>query len=383
MSNISVYDELDQAIDQMLQPQLASPSFPQRARNGWGPQKQRDPGASSQTDEGDIGELVELAADLRDLPRSNFKSRLKLELEWEAAGRTVSATDTDRAAAREAAPASGEILPSLFGKAWIGYPVRRINFALSVALHGVMALLIGASFLMVKSHVSPVEPQRIVTVKLEPYPVPIGSHPSSGGGSGGAADKMPASRGMAPRAAREQLTPPIVLPEVLRPALAAEPTVIAPPDLALLKTQQIGDPLSALAAPSNGPGVAGGIGGNIGGGVGGDRGGRGRGPGWGDGCCGESYAPLSNGVSMPRPIYAPEPEFSEEARIAKFQGEVTLLVTIGADGRARNLTVVRSLGMGLDQKAMDAVRTWRFDPARKDGRPVAVQMNIIVNFHLF
>jgi TonB family protein len=188
---------------------------------------------------------------------------------------------------------------------------------------------------------------------------------------------------MAPRAAREQLTPPIVLPEVLRPALAAEPTVIAPPDLALPKTQQIGDPLSALAAPSNGPGVAGGIGGNIGGGVGGDRGGRGRGPGWGDGCCGESYAPLSNGVSMPRPIYAPEPEFSEEARIAKFQGEVTLLVTIGADGRARNLTVVRSLGMGLDQKAMDAVRTWRFDPARKDGRPVAVQMNIIVNFHLF
>jgi TonB family protein len=58
-------------------------------------------------------------------------------------------------------------------------------------------------------------------------------------------------------------------------------------------------------------------------------------------------------------------------------------VTIGTDGRARNLTVVRSLGMGLDQKALDAVRTWRFDPARKDGRPVAVQMNIIVNFHLF
>jgi protein TonB len=86
---------------------------------------------------------------------------------------------------------------------------------------------------------------------------------------------------------------------------------------------------------------------------------------------------------MPRAIYAPEPEFSEEARIAKFQGEVTLLVTIGTDGRARNLSVVRSVGMGLDQKALDAVRTWRFEPAKKDGRPVAVQMNIIVNFHLF
>jgi periplasmic protein TonB len=62
---------------------------------------------------------------------------------------------------------------------------------------------------------------------------------------------------------------------------------------------------------------------------------------------------------------------------------VTLLATIDADGRTRNLVVVRSLGMGLDEKAIEAVRRWRFDPARKDGRPVAVQMNIIVNFHLF
>src|SRR6478609_10628377 len=149
MSNISVYDELDQAIDQMLQPRLV--------------QKRRDPGAPSQTDEGNIRELVELAADLRDLPRANFKSRLKLELEWEAAGRTVSATDTDRQAARGGAPASGEILPSLFGKSWAGYPVRRINFALSAALHGVMVLLIGAGFLMVKSYVPRAEPPGIVT----------------------------------------------------------------------------------------------------------------------------------------------------------------------------------------------------------------------------
>jgi periplasmic protein TonB len=380
MSNISVYDELDQAIDQMLRPQPAGPSFPQRARNGWGPQKRRDQWAPSQTDEGNIGELVELATDLRDLPRANFKSRLKLELEWEAAGRSVSAGETDQQAARGAA--SGEILPSLFGKKWAGYPVRRINFVLSVALHGVMALLIGASFLMVKSYVPRVTTGGSVTVKLEPYPVPAGFHPSHGGGSGGAADKMRASIGAAPPAAREQLTPPIVMRSMSQVRLAAAPTVIAPPDLALPKTAQIGDPLSALAAPSNGPGVAGGIGGNVGGGVGGDRGGFGRGPGSDSGCCGGPYS-VGNGVSMPRPIYAPEPEFSEEARIKKFQGEVTLLVTIGADGRARNLTVVRSLGMGLDQKAMDAVRTWRFDPARKDGRPVAVQMNIIVNFHLF
>jgi TonB family protein len=386
MSNISVYDELDEAIDQMLQPRLASPSFPQRARNEWGPQNRRDPEAppdiAENRGEENIRELVELAADLRDLPRANFKSRLKLELEWEAAGRTVFATDTDRQAARGVAPESGEILPSLFGKTWAGYPVRRINFALSVALHGVMAFLIGAGFLMVKSYVPQVEPRLIVTVKLEPYPVPVGSRPSNGGGSGGAADRMLASAGAAPRAAREQLTPPILLRSMSRPRLAAATTVIAPPDLAVPRTQQIGDPLSALTAPSNGPGVAGGIGGNVGGGVGGDRGGFGRGPGSDGGCCGGPYS-VGNGVSMPRAIYAPEPEFSEEARIAKFQGEVTLLVTIGTDGRARNLSVVRSVGMGLDQKALDAVRTWRFEPAKKDGRPVAVQMNIIVNFHLF
>ena len=74
---------------------------------------------------------------------------------------------------------------------------------------------------------------------------------------------------------------------------------------------------------------------------------------------------------------------SEEARRSKYQGEVTLLATIGADGRTRDLVVVRSLGMGLDEKAIEAVRTWRFDPAKKDGRPLAVQMNIIVSFHLF
>ena len=381
MSNISVYDELDQAIEQMLQHQLASPSFPQKAQNGAGEQKQRDPEAPSLADEGNIGELIELAADLRDLPRANFRSRLKLELEWEAAGRRISAGDTDQQAVRGAAT-SGEILPSLFGKSWAGYPVRRRNFALSVALHAVMAFLVGATFLMVKSYVPRVEPQPNVTIRLEPYPVPIGAHPSSGGGSGGAAEPIRASKGMAPPAAQEQLTPPIILRNNAQPRLAATATVIAPPDLSFPRTREIGDPLSALAAPSNGPGVSGGIGGRAGGGVGGDGGGPGRGPGSKGGCCGGIYS-AGDGVSIPRAIYSPEPEFSEEARRSKYQGEVTMLATIGADGRPRDLLVVRSLGMGLDEKALEAVRTWRFEPGKKDGRPVAVQMNIIVSFHLF
>ena len=381
MSNISVYDELDQAIEQMLQHQVSSPSFPQRAQNGVGAQKRSDSAAPSQANEGNIGELVELAADLRDLPRANFKSRLKLELEWEAAGRRISAGDTDQQAVR----GSGDIGRDTAEPVWkdtgrgirCGGSILRCQWRCT----RVMAFLVGASFLMVKSYVPRVEPQPNVTLRLEPYPVPIGSHPSNGGGSGGAAERIRASKGMAPPAAQEQLTPPIILRNNAQPRLAAAATVIAPPDLSLPRTREIGDPLSALAAPSNGPGVGGGIGGKAGGGVGGD-GGPGRGLGSRGGCCGDIYSP-GDGVSIPRAIYSPEPEFSEEARRSKYQGEVTLLATIGADGHTRDLRVVRSLGMGLDEKALEAVRTWRFEPGKKDGRPVAVQMNIIVSFHLF
>jgi periplasmic protein TonB len=88
-------------------------------------------------------------------------------------------------------------------------------------------------------------------------------------------------------------------------------------------------------------------------------------------------------VSAPRALFAPDPEYSEEARKAKYQGTVVLWVVIGADGRPRETRVQRSLGMGLDQKAIEAVRRWKFEPAQKDGVPVAVQVHIEVNFRLF
>jgi TonB family protein len=361
MSNLAVHDELDQAIDQML----AAPEMELAAS---GP---------------DVEELVELAAELRYLPRANFQSRLRLELEWEAAGRAVSTAageGTERAAAPSTA-AAGTVLPSFYGKRWAGYPVRRINFALSLALHAMMAALVGAGFYMVKSAGPVLDSTPGITVRLEPYPLPVGSQESHGGGSGGAAEKTKASMGFAPRASCEQLTPPVVVRNNLQPRLVARPTVIAPPEIDFPHTRQIGDPLSALTVLSNGPGLGNGIGGSTGGGVGGE-GGDGRGPSSGGGCCGGIYA-VGNGVSMPRAIYSPEPEFSDEARKSKYQGEVILTAVIGADGRPRNLAVVRSLGMGLDEKAMETVTTWRFEPARMGGRPVAVRMSIIVIFHLY
>lgn len=92
---------------------------------------------------------------------------------------------------------------------------------------------------------------------------------------------------------------------------------------------------------------------------------------------------VGGGVSAPEAIYSPDPQYSDEARKAHYQGTVILWVIVGADGRPRDVKIARSLGMGLDEKAIEAVRTWRFAPATKDGRPVAVQINVEVNFRLY
>ena len=85
---------------------------------------------------------------------------------------------------------------------------------------------------------------------------------------------------------------------------------------------------------------------------------------------------------MPSIIRKIEPEYSEEARKAKWQGTVQLSVVIDETGHARDLKVSKSLGLGLDQKAMEAVAKWLFKPGMKDGRPVAVFATIEVTFHL-
>jgi TonB family protein len=88
-------------------------------------------------------------------------------------------------------------------------------------------------------------------------------------------------------------------------------------------------------------------------------------------------------VSAPHLIYDPEPEYSEEARKQKYQGVVILQVVVGDDGRPHDVRIMRSVGLGLDEKALEAVRTWRFAPGMLNGRPVAVLVNIQVNFRLY
>jgi TonB family protein len=91
---------------------------------------------------------------------------------------------------------------------------------------------------------------------------------------------------------------------------------------------------------------------------------------------------VGGNVSAPTVIYAPDPEYSEQARKARYQGKVVLWMIISAEGQPRDIRVARSLGMGLDEAAIETVRTWRFKPAMRDGRPVAVQVNVEVTFRL-
>jgi TonB family protein len=91
---------------------------------------------------------------------------------------------------------------------------------------------------------------------------------------------------------------------------------------------------------------------------------------------------VGSGVSAPKLRSKIEPQYTEEARVAKFQGTVVIYAEIGADGLAHNLHVIRGLGLGLDEKALEAIDRWRFYPGSKDGTPVTVAATIEVNFRL-
>ncbi|HET7440488.1 MAG TPA: energy transducer TonB [Terriglobales bacterium] len=244
------------------------------------------------------------------------------------------------------------------------------------------ALLVWSGHWMVE-HREQIRQQVVgLVTDVSPYILPPAKTESGGGGGGGDRDKLAASRGSPPKFAAEQITPPAVVVRNEAPKLVAEPTVIGPPQIQLPQLGQVGDPLSKIISPaSNGPGFGGGIGSGSGGGVGSGRG-RGVGPGFDAGIGGGAYR-VGGGVSAPRPIFAPDPEYSEEARKAKFQGVVVLWLVVTPDGRTHDIRVMRTAGLGLDEKAIEAVRTWRFDPARKDGHPVSVQISVEVSFRLY
>jgi TonB family protein len=273
--------------------------------------------------------------------------------------------------------------PVLVRDIWGQYGRQKKSWLMSVALQSaaVAAVLAAAATPVVQQKVRDTV-TLIMPVDLAPPAAPVKKNVMQGGGGGGDRSPLPASKGRLPKFALQQFTPPQQVVANLNPKLSMDPTLIGPPDLKLpnVDMAQYGDPLAKIGPPSNGPGSGGGIGSGKGGGIGSGSGG-GLGPGEGGGVGGGVYR-VGGGVTSPQLVSKVEPEYSEEARKAKYQGTVTLYIQVDLDGRAKNIRVLHSLGLGLDEKAMEAVRKWRFKPGTKDGKAVVVEAQIEVNFRL-
>jgi TonB family protein len=274
---------------------------------------------------------------------------------------------------------------------WGTYNNYRSNgVAVSAVLHMLLVgLLISGAFFGHQIVVQQVKKHEIVTLiapSPETYNLPASKKLVSGGGGGGDRDAIPAPKGHLPKLALQQITPPAMVLRNERPKLTVEPTVVIPPQVHMADNHlpNLGTasaPVMPSAPPSNGVGSGGGIGSGSGGGVGIGHG-AGVGAGSGGGIGGGVYK-VGGGVSAPTVVSSPDPEYTEEARQAKKTGTVVLTMVVDEQGHPLDPRVVRGLGFGLDAKALDAVRQWRFQPALKDGRPVNVQISVEVEFKLF
>src|ERR1700757_3531981 len=221
---------------------------------------------------------------------------------------------------------------------WGFYSHKKDGALASTGVHIVLvALLIGGAFLArrqpaVAKAQGPVMP---LLADNDIPALPPSKTQVGGGGGGGDRDKLAATKGRLPKLAMEQITPPMVVGRNEAPKLPVEPTVVVPPQikLAMNNMPNLGDPMAAIpnGPLSNGTGSGGGIGSGSGGGVGSGEG-PGVGPGKGGGIGGGVFH-VGGGVSAPRAIFQPDPEYSEEARKAKYQGVVVLGLVVGTDGR--------------------------------------------------
>jgi len=214
---------------------------------------------------------------------------------------------------------------------------------------------------------------------------PLTKRPAHGGGGGGSNALIDPRIGRLPQREEMPITPPQV-PLIENPKLAVDAAIAVPLEIKLPDNPSlpnIGVYRSInVSLDSSGPGSKTGIGTGSKGGIG-----AGEGPGYGSGsdhgAGGDVFRAGFDGVSNPIPVVAPDAEFSDEARRNKYQGICIIAVIVDAHGYPRNPRVIRSLGMGLDEKARESVQKYRFKPAMKDGRPVAAMINVEVDFRLY
>jgi len=268
---------------------------------------------------------------------------------------------------------------------WGQYQCRKRSWVFSFALQSAVVALV---FTVFTTTVVP-KPIRGIVTLVQPVVAPPQFKPvhladgKAGGSGGGDRSPLRASKGRLPKAALRKFVPPQAVQANLTAALTMAPSILAPPDVRLpqVNMSNYGDPFGKIGPLSNGPGAGGGIGSGKGGDVG-DRNGKGYGDQDGDGIEGRIFRAGVGGVTAPSVIYKKEPEYSEEARRAKYQGTVTLYVEILPDGKAHNIRVLHSLGLGLDDSAVAAVSQWKFKAGTKDGKPVTVAASVEVNFRL-
>jgi len=252
---------------------------------------------------------------------------------------------------------------------------------LAVILHiGVIGLLVIPLFTNVLPASTEAKNKVTVTpLDISPYiaKLPAGNDKAGGGGGANNHTLTPTSKGKLPKFSYTQFTPPQTKIQNLNPKLAMDPSLLGPPDLKIQSPNManFGDPLAKNVTDSLGNGNGTGIGSGSGGGLG---------PGEGGGTGGGVFRAGLNGVGSPMCIYCPQPEYSDEARKAKYQGTVLLDVTVTADGRVISPVVIKGPGLGLEEKALSQVKNWKMRPAvGPSGKPVNCRVQIEVTFHLY
>jgi len=274
--------------------------------------------------------------------------------------------------------------------------VRRepaLPLALSGTLHALMALGIALLTTLGVARPSAVGPQpdrpdlRLVFL--------VTPGPGGGGGGGGLRERLPPPPALkkGTSALRSPVTvrkpPPVDPPPVVKPVdppPVKEPAVVAPVvPISSDPIDRAGIPWTPAKAPtppaeSHGSGTDGGTGTGRGTGVGEGQG-PGLGPGSGGGTGGGPYRPGS-GITAPAIVNEVKPDYTEEGRRRGIEGDVVVEIVVRADGTVGNVKLLRGLGAGLDQRAIDAVRQWRFAPAKRYGTPVDVIVEVAMEFKL-
>ena len=264
--------------------------------------------------------------------------------------------------------------------------VKANPWAIGISSTVNLTILLIVLFLLGKKIVDTVKPNLLATnIDVGDYNAPKDTNKAGGGGGGGDRSMIDANKGKLPKIEKDPVTPPqpqtIEHPKLPEPAaINVQANIQLPdnPNMPMVGMHESTNVQMASAGTGSGAGMGTGSGGGLGSGQG-----NGYGPGYG-GNVGGGLEQIGGRVAAPVLIHSVEAEFSDEARRAKYQGVCLVSLIVDSQGNPQNIHVVRALGMGLDEKAIEAIKQYKFRPAMKDGKtPVPVMITIEVDFRLY